>query len=134
MADVLKTLNVSPVKLMPFAGRTLACLDAIKEKHHLGISVEVVKYCYGLKEFNGCRIGFINQNTEDPLILNNEIVNDRNWKQSYFFVDKKSLDGTADYLLDRWTQSGIDLSSSTTMSLFFACFSSYYKFAYPSLR
>lgn len=31
IADVLKTLNVSPGQLMPFAWRTLACLDAIED-------------------------------------------------------------------------------------------------------
>lgn len=97
---------------MPFAWRTLVCLDAIEEKHHLDINVEVVKNSYGLKKFSGCGVGFVNQNTEDSLILNNEMVNDRNWKKSYFFVDKTTLGGVGDYLLDPWTHSGNDILSS----------------------
>lgn len=112
IVDVLKTLNVIPGQLMPFAWRTLACLDAIEEKHHLEINVEVVKYSYGLKKFSGCRIGFLNRNTEDPLILNNETANDRNRKKSYFFVEKKTLDGNCDYLLGHWNQTGKSLAST----------------------
>ncbi|KAL8125783.1 hypothetical protein AgCh_013169 [Apium graveolens] len=85
---------------MSFAWRTLACLDAIEAKHQLGINIEAVKHSYGLKKFNGCRVDFMNRNTEEPLILNNETVNDRNWKKSYFFFNKKSLGSVGDYLLD----------------------------------
>lgn len=106
IADVLKSLNVSPAQLIPFAWRTLACLDAIEGKHHLNINIYVVKHSYSLKKFSGCQIGFVNRNTDDPLILKNETVNDRNWKKLYFFINKKSLDGTGDYLLDHWNQSG----------------------------
>lgn len=42
--DVLDTLHVSPGQLMPFAWRTLACLDSIEAKHHLGIDINVIKY------------------------------------------------------------------------------------------
>lgn len=106
IVDVLNALKVSPGQLMPFAWRTLACLDAIEAKHELGINVEVVKHSYGLKKFSNCRVGFVNRNSEDPLVLNNETVNDRNWKKSYFFVNKRSLGNVGDYLLDRWAQSG----------------------------
>lgn len=78
VVDVLRTLKVSHGQLMPFAGRILACLDAIEKKHNRKINVEVVKQSYSLKKFSGCRVGFLNKNTEEPLILNNETVNDRN--------------------------------------------------------
>lgn len=47
--EVLATLKISLRQLMPFAWRTLACLDAIESKHNLGIDVEVVKHSYSLK-------------------------------------------------------------------------------------
>lgn len=62
---------------MPFAWRTLACLDAIESKHGLKIDMDVVKHSYSLKKFSGCRFGFVNKKWDDPLILNNETVNDR---------------------------------------------------------
>lgn len=109
IADVLKTLNISPGQHMPFAWRTLVFLDSIEEKHQFNINVEVVKHSYSLKKFSGCRIEFVNKNTEDPLILNNETVNDTNWKKFYFFVDNNSLGDNMDHLLDRWNNAGISL-------------------------
>lgn len=43
----------------------------------------------------------MNKKKDDPLILKNDIVNDRGWKKDYFFVDKSSLGGDAAYLQDR---------------------------------
>ncbi|KAL8109143.1 hypothetical protein AgCh_025288 [Apium graveolens] len=111
VSAVLKTLNVSPGQLMPFAWRTLACLDAIDTRHHLGVNVKVVKHCYCLKKFSGRRIGFSNKNTNDPLILNNDTFNDRNRKKDYLFVESKSFGDDVDYLLDRWNNSGITSTS-----------------------
>lgn len=105
--DVLSFLHVSPGQLMPFAWRTLACLDAIEKKHHLKISAEVVKCCYSIKKFSNCRFGFVNKNKDEPLILNNDTVNDRGWKSDYFFVNKGTLNKFSDYLLDRWNTEGI---------------------------
>lgn len=130
IVDVLKTLNVSLGQLMPFAWRTLACLDAIEEKHHLDINVDVVKHSYSLKKFSSCRIGFVNRNTEEPLILNNETVNDRNWKKSYFFVEKKTLSGNHDYLLDRRNQICMPLLSiSPFILIVVCCFKSFFLLA-----
>lgn len=63
-------------------------MDAIEEKHQFNINVEVVKHSYSLKKFDGCIIWFVNKNIEDPLILNNDTVNDRNWKKFYFLLKK----------------------------------------------
>ena len=41
--DVLVAMRVSPGQLMPFAWMTLACLEAIENKHHFGINADVVK-------------------------------------------------------------------------------------------
>ncbi|XP_074332635.1 uncharacterized protein LOC141670601 [Apium graveolens] len=66
-------------------------MDAIDTKHQLGIDVEVVKQCYCLEKFSNCRIDFSNMNTDDPLILNNDTVNDRNWKKDYFLLRRSLL-------------------------------------------
>ncbi|XP_074340862.1 uncharacterized protein LOC141678442 [Apium graveolens] len=95
-------------QLIPFTWRVLACLDAIEEKHKLNIDVDVVKYSYSLKNFSNCRIGFTNKDTEDPLILNNETVNDRNWKKDYVFAEKKTLGEEAAYLLEHWNNMDCD--------------------------
>lgn len=87
-------------QLMPFAWRILACLDAIEAKYHFKINAEVVKCCYSLKKFSGCRFRFVNRKKDDPLILNNDVVNDRKWKLDYFFVDKASMGKDGSYLLD----------------------------------
>lgn len=64
---------------MPFAWRTLACFDALEEKHKMNTDADVVKYSYTIKKFSNCRINFVNKNKDNPLILNNETVNDRGW-------------------------------------------------------
>lgn len=61
VTDVLSALHVSPRQLMPLAWRTLACLDAIKDKHHLGIDADVIKYSYTIKKFSNCRFSFVNK-------------------------------------------------------------------------
>ena len=66
----------------------------------------MVKHSYSLKKFHNCRGGFTNKDTEDPLILNNEPVNDRNVKKDYVFAEKKSLGDDSDYLLDCWNNAG----------------------------
>lgn len=104
--DVLISMRVSPGQLMPFAWRTLACLEAIESKHHLGINVDVLKCCYGTKRFYGCRFGFTNKRKGHPLILNAEGVNDRFWKDSYCFVERSSLGDEGSYFLDRWDSRG----------------------------
>lgn len=104
--DVLSTLHVAPGQLMPFAWRTLACLDAIEAKHHFKIDAEVVKCFYSLKKFSGCRFGFVNKKKDEPLILNNDVMNDRIWKLDYFFVDRTSIEKDDSYLLDRWNPEG----------------------------
>lgn len=106
VVDVLAGLKISPGQLMPFTWRTLACLDAIEAKHNLGIDVEVVKHSYILKNFSGCRIEFVNKRKDEPLILNNDTVNERGWKKDYFFVDKFLLGDEANYLLDHWNAGG----------------------------
>ncbi|XP_017216138.2 uncharacterized protein LOC108193822 isoform X2 [Daucus carota subsp. sativus] len=98
--DLVTDMHISPGQLMPFAWRILACLDAIDTKHNLKIDIEVVKCCYGFKRFYGCRFGFT---TKRALILNVEGVNDRNWKDDYFFTDKTTMGDGTGFLLDRWT-------------------------------
>lgn len=104
--DVLISMRVSPGQLMPFAWRTLACLEAIEKKHHLGINAEVVKCCYGIKKFYGCRFGFTNIRGDVPLILNAEGVNDRHWKESFCFAERSSLGEGGSYFLERWDSTG----------------------------
>ena len=118
VCEVLRALYVSPGQLMPSAWRTLACLDAVESKHKLGIDVNVVKYSFSLKKFNNCRFGFVNKRKDEPLILNNDTVNDRGWKNEFFFAEVASLGADVDYALDRWTLGGISLS----FSLFNICF------------
>lgn len=91
---------------MPFAWRTLSCLDAIESKHNLNIGVDVVKHVYSLKKFSGCWFSFLNKKRDDTLIFNNKTVNDRGWKLEYFSADKTTLGDEADYLLDRWSGGG----------------------------
>lgn len=45
------------------------------------------------------------------MILNNDTVNDRNWKEDYFFADKKTLGDGVDYLLDHWNNTGNGIES-----------------------
>ena len=104
--DVLICMQVSPAQLMPFAWRDLAYLEAIEAKHHLGIDVNVVKYCYSLKNFYKSRFGFSNRLKDESLILNIDSINDRQWKHSYFFADKSSMEDEASYLLERWSSKG----------------------------
>ena len=113
--DVLKSLNVTPGQLMPFAWRTLACLDAIEEKHNLQIDVDVIKCCYTLKKFHGCRYGFVNKKKDDPLILNNDTVNDRGWKHDFFFTERDSLGLKTVRIPDQWNTDGND-------SVFYICY------------
>lgn len=54
--DVLASLNIAHGQLMPSAWRTLACLDAIENKHHLGINFDVIKCCFNPKKY-ACRVG-----------------------------------------------------------------------------
>ena len=107
--DLVTDMHISPGQLMPFAWRILACLDAIETKHNLKIDIEVVKCCYGLKRFYGCRFGFT---TKRALILNVEGVNDRNWKDDYFFTDKTTMGDEAGFLLDRWNAKGMSRTFS----------------------
>lgn len=100
--DVLLTLHVAPGQLMPFSWKMLACLDVIESKHHLKIDAEVVKCCYFLKKFSGCRFGFVNRKKDEPLILKNDVVNDGKWKLDYFFFNKASIEKDGSYQLDRW--------------------------------
>ena len=104
--NTLTDLHVSPGQLMPSAWRVLACLDAVESKHGLGINVEVLKRNYFIKKFNGCRFGLSSRKKDDPLIFNLDIVNDRGWKNDFFFVAKDTLPGSTDFLLDRWHADG----------------------------
>ncbi|KAL8091346.1 hypothetical protein AgCh_033814 [Apium graveolens] len=70
--------------------------------------IGVVKHSYSLKKFSNFRFGFTNKDTEDPLILNNETVNDINWKKDYVFAEKKMLGEDADYLLEYWNNTDCD--------------------------
>lgn len=88
IVNVLKTLNVSPGQLMSFTWRTLKCLDSIKEKHSWRLTSRLWNIL-SLKKFSNCRVGFANKDTDDPLILNNDTVNDRNRKKNYIFAEKK---------------------------------------------
>lgn len=117
--DVIPSQHVSPAQLMPSAWRTLACLDAIVEKHKLRIDANVVKYSYTINKFSNCRYSLVNKNKDDQLILNNETVNDRGWKGEYFFVEKSSLGDDADYLLDKWNVEGIKSNSFCYLVVFF---------------
>ena len=101
-------MRISPGQLMPFAWRILACLEAIEKKHNLGINVDVLKCCYGTKKFYGCRFGFTNKRGDEPLILNAEGVNDRQWKDSFCYVEKSSLGEAGSYFFDRWNSTGND--------------------------
>ena len=103
VCEVLRAMKVSPGQLMSSAWRTLACLDAVESKHNLGIDVAVVKHCFTLKKFNNCRFGFVNKRKDEPLILNNDTINDRGWKNEFFFAEIASLGEDVDYALDRWT-------------------------------
>lgn len=105
--EVLDALHVSPGQLMPFAWRTLACLDAIEEKHQLGIDANVIKFNYTIKKFGNCRFSFVNKNKDELLILNNETVNDRGWKVEFFFAEVASLGVEAQRLLEKWNVTGI---------------------------
>ena len=99
---------------MPSAWRTLACLDAVESKHKLGIDVAVVKYSFSLKKFNNCRFGFVNKRKDEPLILNNDTVNDRGWKNEFFFAEIASLGADVDYALesmDSWWYISCNLQS-----------------------
>lgn len=51
----------------------------------------------------------MNKNKDDPLIINNETVNDKNMKKYYFFFDKKRLGDDSDYLVDRWNNTSNDI-------------------------
>lgn len=104
--DVLSEMRVSPGQLMPYAWRTLACLESIEAKHKLGINADVVKSCYTLKKFFGCRFSFCNKNKEDPLIYNCDSVHDRKWKSEYWFAEKSSLGEECSYFQDRWSSVG----------------------------
>ncbi|XP_074354581.1 uncharacterized protein LOC141693384 [Apium graveolens] len=104
---VITALHVSPGQLMPSNWRTLACLDAIETKHKLGINVDVVKYSYSLKKFSNCRFSLVNKDKNNPLILNNETVNDRGWKGEYFYAEKSTLGDDVDNLLEKWNVDGI---------------------------
>ena len=118
--EVLIAMNVSPVQLMSSAWRTLACLDAVESKHNLGIDVAVVKHSFSLKKFNNCRFGFVNKKKDEPLILNNDMVNDRGWKNEFFFAEIASLGKDVDYALDRWTLDGTSYLLSCNLYSIFA--------------
>lgn len=111
VSDEIDCLHVSPGQLMPFAWRTLACLDAIEEKHNLGINVDVIKHNYTIKKFSNCRFSFVNKNKDELLVLNNETVNDRGWKSEFFFANKASFGSGAPALLEKWNVDGIFFSS-----------------------
>ena len=51
----------------------------------------------------------MNKRKDEPLILNNDTVNDRGWKNEFFFAEIASLGADVDYALDRWTLGGISL-------------------------
>ena len=104
--DTFTYMRISPGQLMSFAWRTLACLDAIEAKHQLGIDVNVVKCCYNIKKFYKARFSFTHKKPNDPLILNVGAVNDRNWKDDFFFSEKSSLGEEASHFLDLWTSTG----------------------------
>ena len=119
--DVLICMRVSPGKLMPFAWRTLACLEAIENKHHLGINADVVKCCYKIKKFYGVRFGFSHRRKSMPLILNVEGVNDRYWKESFCYVEKSTLGEESSYFLERWNSVGTFFFPSYTSCVFDLC-------------
>lgn len=48
-----------------------------------------------------------NKDKDDPLILNNETVNDRGWKCEYFFAEKSTLGDDVEHLLEKWNTEGI---------------------------
>lgn len=75
--DVLNQLRIVTGQLMPFAWRSIACLEAIEAKHQLKIDVEVVKASYLLKNYSGCRYTFTNMDKDRPLILNLDPINNR---------------------------------------------------------
>lgn len=104
--DLLDSVAISPGQLMPFAWRVLACLDTIEAKHQLGINVNVMKACYVLKKYNGCRYMFSNVNKDEPLISNIGGVNDRGWKGNYLFAEKSSLPEGSDKFVDYWSADG----------------------------
>lgn len=67
---------------MPSPWRMLAYVNAIEEKHHVGVSVNLVQHAFNTKKFSGCRYGLVVKKKDEPLILNLDVVNDRGWKNS----------------------------------------------------
>ncbi|XP_063945074.1 uncharacterized protein LOC135151216 [Daucus carota subsp. sativus] len=100
--DLLSSLNIAHGQLMPSTWRMLACLDAVEDKHRLGINVDVLKFAYTTKKY-GCRVGLINKMRGEPLILNNESVHDRGWNKDFFFAEIVTLESSDSFLLDHWT-------------------------------
>lgn len=113
--EVLIDMQISPGQLMPLAWRILACLEAMEAKHQLGINVNVIKCCYGIKKFYKCRFGFTNKRKDGALILNTDAVNDRLWKFDFLFAEKSTMGDDASYLLERWNPKG---TMSYTFPLF----------------
>lgn len=104
--DLLSSLNIAHGQLMPSTWRMLACLDAVEDKHRLGINVDVLKFAYTTKKY-GCRVGLINKMRGEPLILNNESVHDRGWNKDFFFAEIVTLESSDSFLLDHWTDESI---------------------------
>ncbi|XP_074332497.1 uncharacterized protein LOC141670507 [Apium graveolens] len=112
VTNVITSMHVSPGKIMPFVWRILAFLDAIEEKHQLGIDADVVKYSYTLKKFSGCRYSFVNRRKDESLVFNIDNVNDRGSKNEFFFVKRTSFGDVSIDFLGKWNAEDVDLELS----------------------
>ena len=81
--DVASSLKISSAQLMPSAWRVLAFLGAIENNHRLGINIDVIMCCFTPKKY-ACPVGLLNNKEDEPLILNNRLVNDRGWGREFF--------------------------------------------------
>lgn len=81
----------------------IACLEAIKAKHHMKIDIDVVKASYVLKKYSGCPYTFTNMDKANPVILNLDRVNDRGWKHSFLFAEKSTLHAGCEDLMEYWS-------------------------------
>lgn len=109
MTQLLSVMQVSPAQIMPLVWRVIHVIDKLTQDTNMEFTLEDLLYLYEVKRVEVSRYTFFLKTGKHSLVENSG-ANDRGWKKRYFFVNKKSMGKSFDFLYDGWNSEGTYLS------------------------
>ncbi|XP_048503160.1 uncharacterized protein LOC125498888 [Beta vulgaris subsp. vulgaris] len=106
MTQLLSVMQVSPAQIMPLVWRVVHVIDKLAQDANMEFTLEDILYMYEIKRVEVSRYTFFLKPGKHSLVENSG-ANDRGWKKRYFFVNKKSMGKSFDYLHDGWNSEEI---------------------------